>query len=76
MFCRHVFGNISGRFRGISRVRDCAKYQKPCINGPKFCSGCYCLVSNHSDYYYLAWQAYVCYLVVVQKPRILKDVAK
>ena len=49
MFCRHVFGNISGGFRGISRffgnfagfrgntrisrVRDRAKYQKPCING-------------------------------------------
>ena len=47
MFCRHVFGNISGGFRGISRflgnfagfrgntrisrVRDRAKYQKPCI---------------------------------------------
>ena len=37
MFCRHVFGNISGgfhgisRFFGISRVRDRAKYQKPCI---------------------------------------------
>ena len=46
MFCRHVFGNISGGFRGIScfwgnfagfrgntwisRVRDHAKYQKPC----------------------------------------------
>ena len=30
MFCRHVFGNISGGFRGISRVRDRAKYQKPC----------------------------------------------
>ena len=44
MFCRHVFGNISGGFRGISpeiwnfrlkfftwilRVRDRAKYQKP-----------------------------------------------
>ena len=47
MFCRHVFGNISGGFGGtsrffgnfagfrgntwISRVRDCAKYQKPCL---------------------------------------------
>ena len=47
MFCRHVFGNISGGFRGIScffgnfagfrgntwisRVRDRAKYQKPCL---------------------------------------------
>ena len=47
MLCRHVFGNISGGFRGISRflgnfagfrgntwisrVRDRAKYQKPCI---------------------------------------------
>ena len=47
MFCRHVFGNISCGFRGISRflgnfvgfrgnawisrVRDRAKYQKPCI---------------------------------------------
>ena len=33
MFCRHVFGNISGGFRGntwISRVRDRVKYQKPC----------------------------------------------
>ena len=46
MFCRLVFGNISGGFRGISRffgnfagfrgntwisqVRHCAKYQKPC----------------------------------------------
>ena len=30
MFCRHVFGNISSGFRGISRVRDRAKYQKPC----------------------------------------------
>ena len=46
MFCRHVFGNISGGFRGISRflgnfagfrgntrisrVRDHEKYQKPC----------------------------------------------
>ena len=33
MFCRHVFGNISGGFREntwILRVRDCAKYQKPC----------------------------------------------
>ena len=45
MFCRHVFGNMSGGFRGISRfggnfagfrgntwisqVRDRAKYQKP-----------------------------------------------
>ena len=45
MFCRHVFGNISGGFRGISRflgnfagfrgntlnsqVHDGAKYQKP-----------------------------------------------
>ena len=47
MFCRHVFGNISGGFRifggnfagfrrntWISRDRDRAKYQKPCI-------GCY-----------------------------------
>ena len=47
MFCWHVFGNISGGFRGISRffgnfagfrgntwisrVHDRAKYQKPCI---------------------------------------------
>ena len=47
MFCRHVFGNISCGFRGISRflgnfagfrgntwisrVRDRAKYQKPCF---------------------------------------------
>ena len=47
MFCRHVLGNISGRFRGISRfggnfagfrgntwisqVRNRAKYQKPCL---------------------------------------------
>lgn len=23
-----------------------------------FRSACYCLVSKHSDYYYLAWQAY------------------
>ena len=46
MFCRYVVGNISGGFRGISRffgnfagfrgntwisrVRDRAKYQKPC----------------------------------------------
>ena len=45
MFCRHIFGNISGGFRGIScffgnfagfrgntwisRARDRAKYQKP-----------------------------------------------
>ena len=48
MSCQHVFGNISGGFRGIScflgnfagfhgntwisRVRDRAKYQKPCLN--------------------------------------------
>ena len=47
MFCRHVFGNISGGFRGIScflgnfagfrgntgisRARNRVKYQKPCI---------------------------------------------
>ena len=51
MFCRHVFGNISGGFRGISRflgnfagfrgntrisrVRDRAKYQKPCLEMSK-----------------------------------------
>ena len=42
MFCRHVFGNISGRFCGISRflgisqVRDRAKYQKPCLECGSF----------------------------------------
>ena len=48
MLCRHVFGKISSEFYGIShvfvnfagfcgftwnsRLRNCAKYQKPCIN--------------------------------------------
>ena len=69
----HVFLGISRDFAD-PRLREISEalYKQPKI----FCSACYCLVSNHSDYYYLAWQAYVCYLVVVQKPRILKNVAK
>ena len=38
----------------IHRLFDFQKIQ--------FFSACYCLVSKHSDNYYLAWQAYVCYL--------------
>ena len=62
MFCQHVFGNISCGFRGISRflgnfagfrgnawisrVRDRAKYQKPCnmhvtVKSPASCCHLY-----------------------------------
>ena len=64
MFCRHVFGNISGRFCGISlfwgnfagfrgntwisRVRDRAKYQKPWVVNGGCQSSNLCHAMDHS----------------------------
>ena len=66
MFCRHVFGNISGGFRAISRlfgnfagfrgntwisrVRDHAKYQKPWLEKSKKAVSLLRVVSSPEQY--------------------------